>query len=93
MIWAQATVVRATVMCFGIEAVRGFGRFVVIADAPIVFCIIGNKHFGAAVLRAMLEHENLLILKDNFSVYSPQTMRAEAQRKIIVGVISYRHLG
>lgn len=70
MILAKTTIVWAAVMRFGIKMQGRFRWLVIIAQVFVIFNICGNKDFFKTVGRAVFQHKNFTIFKNNFSIYS-----------------------
>jgi len=91
VVLAEAAVVRAAIMGGSTKLQRHFGRLVVIADIFVILHICGNQYFLKPVLGTVFEHENPAILKHDFGIYPSQAFGAEADSKIIIGIISFGH--
>ena len=76
----------------GVEGVRCLRRLVVVADVFVIGDVIGDDDFRLSVFRAPLEHVNLVVVEDNLGINASEALRAKTQRKIIVGILSRRHV-
>ena len=78
---AEATIVRASKMGVGVETLRHFTPFGIVARVAVVFDIGSDEYFFRAVLRTTFEHVNQLALKHNFSIHPTQAAAKEEKGK------------
>jgi len=81
---AQAAIVRAAPLDGGVEDCGHFwGLDKDLAAAAVIFDIVGQQDLFTAMLGAPLQHENLAVLKDDFSFHLRQTARADRDCNVI----------
>jgi hypothetical protein len=68
MILAQAAIIRAAIMRFGVEFERHFAALGIIAAVFIILNIGGYKYFFETMLAAVFKHEHLIVFKHNFGI-------------------------
>lgn len=68
VVGAQATIIRAAIMRFGVEGIGHFRRLIIVSDVFVIFGIIGNQDFTVAVFWATLQHKNIVFLKNYFGI-------------------------
>jgi hypothetical protein len=57
---------------------------------PIIIHIVGHQHALVPVLRAPLQHPDLVVFKDNLRVHPPVTGRADRDRHVIKQITAVR---
>ncbi|MNL11082.1 hypothetical protein D3C87_1319030 [compost metagenome] len=68
MIRTQATVIRTTIMHFGIEFQGHFRLLVVIPDLLVILHIVSNHYLTVAMGPAVFQHKHFCVLKHNLGI-------------------------
>ena len=74
-----------------VELLRYLARLQIISAPLVILNVSGDQNFLSSVIRAALDHINIIILENNFCIHALQADRADAQREIVVDVISFSH--
>lgn len=69
VILAQPAIIGTTVMSFRIKFQWCFRCLVIISDILVIVHVRCDQHFIKSMLRTILEHIYILVLKNNFRIY------------------------